>query len=156
MKKHLLLILLTVICYSGFAQSDTFSVYKKTTVMIPMRDGTKLFTVILSPVNAKHALPFLIQRTPYGADIPVKNDSSFSIVGTSLYSMGKGGYIFILQDMRGKFKSEGIFEMPGGQSGHPLSPFYRAGHEAWVRGEPTPFLPGKTEHTLTLTPQEKR
>jgi penicillin amidase len=42
--------------------------------------------------------------------------------------------------------------MPGGQSGHPLSPYFRAGHEAWARGEPTPFLPGKTEHTLTLTP----
>jgi penicillin amidase len=47
-------------------------------------------------------------------------------------------------------EDEGIFEMPGGQSGHPLSPFYRAGHEAWVHGEPTPFLPGKTEHTLVL------
>jgi penicillin amidase len=47
---------------------------------------------------------------------------------------------------------EGVFEMPGGQSGHPLSPFYRAGHEAWVRGEPTPFLPGTPEHTLTLSP----
>jgi penicillin amidase len=42
--------------------------------------------------------------------------------------------------------------MPGGQSGHPLSPFYRSGHEAWVHGEPTPFLPGKTEHTLVLKP----
>ena len=49
-------------------------------------------------------------------------------------------------------ESEGIFHMPGGQSGHPLSPFYRAGHEAWVRGEPSPFLPGKTEHTVTLRP----
>jgi penicillin amidase len=49
-------------------------------------------------------------------------------------------------------EDEGIFEMPGGQSGHPLSPFYRAGHEAWVHGDPTPFLPGKTEHTLTLNP----
>jgi penicillin G amidase len=48
-------------------------------------------------------------------------------------------------------ESEGIFHMPGGQSGHPLSPFYRAGHEAWVRGEATPFLPGATAHTLTLT-----
>jgi len=47
-------------------------------------------------------------------------------------------------------EAEGYFHMPGGQSGHPLSPFYRAGHEAWVRGEPTPFLPGKTAHTLTL------
>jgi penicillin amidase len=49
-------------------------------------------------------------------------------------------------------ENEGIFHMPGGQSGHPMSPFYRAGHEAWVRGEPTPFLPGKTAHTLTLQP----
>jgi len=49
-------------------------------------------------------------------------------------------------------ENEGIFEMPGGQSGHPLSPFYRAGHEAWVKGEATPFLPGPTAHTLTLTP----
>ena len=47
---------------------------------------------------------------------------------------------------------EGIFHMPGGQSAHPMSPFYRAGHQAWVRGEATPFLPGKTQHTLTLTP----
>ncbi|HEY6002262.1 MAG TPA: penicillin acylase family protein [Anaeromyxobacter sp.] len=47
---------------------------------------------------------------------------------------------------------EGIFHMPGGQSGHPLSPHYRAGHEAWVRGEPTPFLPGPTQHVLRLVP----
>jgi penicillin amidase len=49
-------------------------------------------------------------------------------------------------------EDEGIFEMPGGQSGHPLSPFYRAGHEAWVRGEPAPFLPGRAAHTLVLNP----
>jgi penicillin amidase len=49
-------------------------------------------------------------------------------------------------------ENEGILHMPGGQSGHPLSPFYRAGHDAWVKGEPTPLLPGKTLHTLTLTP----
>lgn len=49
-------------------------------------------------------------------------------------------------------EDEGIFEMPCGQSGHPMSRYYRAGHSAWERGEPTPFLPGKTEHTLTLEP----
>ena len=49
-------------------------------------------------------------------------------------------------------EAEGIFHMPGGQSGHPLSPFFRAGHAAWVRGDATPFLPGKTEHTVTLRP----
>jgi len=47
-------------------------------------------------------------------------------------------------------EAEGIFHMPGGQSGHPMSPAYRAGHDAWVRGEPTPFLPGPAVHTLTL------
>ncbi len=50
-------------------------------------------------------------------------------------------------------EEEGIFHMPGGQSGHPLSPFYRAGHAAWAKGEPTPFLPGPTQHTLTLRPE---
>ncbi len=46
----------------------------------------------------------------------------------------------------------GIFHMPGGQSGHPLSPFFLAGHEAWVHGEPTPFLPGHAVHHLVLEP----
>jgi len=49
-------------------------------------------------------------------------------------------------------ETEGIFHMPGGQSGHPLSPFYRAGHEAWVKGDATPFLPGTAIHTLILKP----
>jgi penicillin amidase len=47
---------------------------------------------------------------------------------------------------------EGIMHMPTGQSGHPLSPFYRNSHDAWARGEPTPFLPGPTRYTLTLAP----
>ena len=49
-------------------------------------------------------------------------------------------------------EAEGILHVPGGQSGHPLSPFYRAGHEAWVRGLPTPFLPGAPAHALVLSP----
>jgi penicillin amidase len=44
----------------------------------------------------------------------------------------------------------GIAHMPGGQSGHPLSPFWGAGHEDWVEGRPTPFLPGKARHAMTL------
>jgi penicillin G amidase len=47
---------------------------------------------------------------------------------------------------------DGIMHMPTGQSGHPLSPFYRNSHDAWARGEPTPFLPGPTRYTLTLAP----
>jgi penicillin amidase len=49
-------------------------------------------------------------------------------------------------------EDEGIMEMPTGQSGHPLSPFYRSSHEAWVNGQPSPFLPGRTEYRLTLEP----
>lgn len=49
-------------------------------------------------------------------------------------------------------EAEGLIHMPGGQSGHPLSPFWGAGHDAWVKGTPTPFLPGKTAYTLTLVP----
>ena len=50
-------------------------------------------------------------------------------------------------------EQDGIFEMPGGQSGHPLSPYFLAGHEAWVHGDVTPFLPGATVHRLELLPQ---
>ncbi|HUO79758.1 MAG TPA: penicillin acylase family protein [Steroidobacteraceae bacterium] len=50
-------------------------------------------------------------------------------------------------------EAEAYFEMPGGQSGHPLSPYYRAGHERWAHGEPAAgFLPGAALHTLTLSP----
>ncbi len=48
-------------------------------------------------------------------------------------------------------EESGYFDMPGGQSGHPLSPYYGSGHDHWVSGKPTPFLPGITEKTLLLT-----
>jgi penicillin amidase len=48
-------------------------------------------------------------------------------------------------------EQDGIFQMPGGQSGHPLSPYFLAGHAAWARGEPTAFLPGPAVHRLELT-----
>ncbi|MFL9582530.1 penicillin acylase family protein [Stenotrophomonas sp. AB1(2024)] len=50
-------------------------------------------------------------------------------------------------------EDQGIIHMPGGQSGHPLSPFWGAGHEDWVHGKPTPFLPGATQYTLQLEPR---
>ncbi|GAB3507575.1 penicillin acylase family protein [Pseudoxanthomonas daejeonensis] len=49
-------------------------------------------------------------------------------------------------------EADGIVHMPGGQSGHPLSPFWGAGHDDWVHGRATPFLPGTPRHTLTLAP----
>lgn len=49
-------------------------------------------------------------------------------------------------------EERGILVIPGGQSGHPMSPFYRADHAAWLAGEPLPFLPGETKHRLVLRP----
>ncbi|MEO7433747.1 MAG: penicillin acylase family protein [Dokdonella sp.] len=46
----------------------------------------------------------------------------------------------------------GYLMMSGGQSGHPLSPYYGSGHADWAEGKPTPFLPGPAQHTLMLTP----
>jgi penicillin amidase len=49
-------------------------------------------------------------------------------------------------------EEEGIAHMPGGQSGNPLSPFWGAGHDDWVQGRASPFLPGETRHTMSLNP----
>ena len=49
-------------------------------------------------------------------------------------------------------EADGIIHMPGGQSGHPMSPFWGAGHEDWVHGRATPFLPGEAKHSMTLVP----
>jgi penicillin amidase len=50
-------------------------------------------------------------------------------------------------------ESEGYLELPGGTSGHPLSPFYRSGFADWAAGRPAPFLPGPAAHKLSLVPQ---
>ena len=52
-------------------------------------------------------------------------------------------------------EANSVLHMPTGQSGHPLSPFYRRGHEDWVAGRPSPFLPGAAAHTLTLNPDSR-
>jgi len=49
-------------------------------------------------------------------------------------------------------EAEGYLQLPGGQSGHPLSPFYRSGFDDWAAGRPTPLLPGPARHLLTLAP----
>ncbi len=51
------------------------------------------------------------------------------------------------------FEALGYFHMPAGQSAHPLSPYFKAGHEDWVNGRASPFLPQKTNWTLKLYPQ---
>ncbi len=51
-------------------------------------------------------------------------------------------------------EKNGLMQMPTGQSGHPLSPFYREGHDDWVHGRPNPFQPGESRHTLLLLPAD--
>jgi len=96
------------------AQDVPIASYTKKTYMVPMRDGTHLFTVVLLPTNSTRPLPFLIQRTPYGADITLRNDSLYveSLPATSyIKPLLRDGYLLVFQDIRGKFKSEGTFEM---------------------------------------------
>ncbi|MGB3154305.1 MAG: hypothetical protein WBB06_06890, partial [Chitinophagaceae bacterium] len=65
MKKIFLFLFFSNLVYSNcFAQSDTIAFYKKSELMIPMRDGIKLHTVVFSPVDAKEKVPVLLQRTP--------------------------------------------------------------------------------------------
>ena len=80
--------------------------------MIPMRDGVKLFTVLLSPVDTKIPIPILMTRTPYGANIPIPDDTIVQISkNDTTESLFSGGYIFVFQDIRGKYKSEGTMQI---------------------------------------------
>jgi putative CocE/NonD family hydrolase len=91
---------------TGVAIPHVFHDYKRTDAMIPMRDGVKLHTVILNPADITAPLPFLIQRTPYGVD-GVNRTSFFSIRP----ELARDGYIYVAQDIRGRYKSEGEFIM---------------------------------------------
>ncbi len=91
---------------------DAITSYKKTSAMITMRDGVKLYTVILTPVSATGTFPILIQRTPYSASYPVPDDTVIAISpGFAFGDMAKEGYIFVFQDIRGKYKSEGTMQI---------------------------------------------
>jgi putative CocE/NonD family hydrolase len=113
MKKIFLFVLLiTSLFNSVCAQTDSITSYTKKSYMIPMRDGTKLFTVVITPVQNIKLYPILLQRSPYGADIPIPDDSNIPVGKMGNFEqMAKDGYILVFQDIRGKFKSEGTFEM---------------------------------------------
>jgi len=75
-------------------------------VMIPVRDGVHLQTVILTPTDKTGPLPILFRRTPYG--VP---DGPIVQMPTSLRELEQDGYIIVLQNLRGRFKSEGVFKL---------------------------------------------
>src|SRR6266536_2249449 len=82
--------------------NDSFD-YERRDVMIPMRDGVKLHTVILLPKGAKNA-PILLTRTPYNATELTGHDNATDVIV-------EGGYIRVVQDVRGKYGSEGDYVM---------------------------------------------
>ncbi len=95
--------------------TDSFN-YVRREAMIPMRDGVKLYTVILAPNGAKNA-PILLTRTPYSAN-QLTSHAASAHLGQILYGYDnatdvivEGGYIRVVQDIRGKYGSEGDYIM---------------------------------------------
>ena len=97
--------LLLTFAVPAFAQLKPTD-YTRTEAMIPMRDGVKLYTQIDAPAKVNERLPILFLRTPYGLG-DIKPDQ----IATLLTELSEGGYIFVRQDIRGRFKSEGQFVM---------------------------------------------
>ncbi len=87
---------------------DLPKLFEKKEVMIPMRDGVKLHTEIYTPREAHEALPMLMERTPYGVSGGPAGYSGLLFAAQDLYA---DGYIFVYQDIRGRYGSGGQFEM---------------------------------------------
>src|SRR5438105_1894923 len=86
---------------------DVKAHYVKREVYIPMRDGVKLFTIVYSPKETTARYPILMTRTAYGIG-PYGAENYRTVLGPN-NDFAKEGYIFVYQDTRGKFKSEGEF-----------------------------------------------
>jgi len=79
--------------------------------MVPMRDGVKLFTLILVPKGAEDRLPILLERTPYDASRAVGGRATTSLAVLRGTRWLGGGLIHVVQDLRGRFRSEGDYAM---------------------------------------------
>ncbi|WP_143307974.1 CocE/NonD family hydrolase [Chitinophaga vietnamensis] len=108
MKKYYALFTLIIIVLLSVLAKAQVTDYKKATIKIPMRDGVHLFTIIRTPANETKPLPILIIRTPYGAD---NLDDRKFIEWDYVAKMAAEGYIFVIQDIRGKYKSEGTMQI---------------------------------------------
>jgi hypothetical protein len=107
---------------------DSVPAFEQTEVMIPMRDGVRLHTLVFVPKEATEPLPLLLTRTPYGIDGSLKR------IARSYAELARNGYVFLFQDIRGRFGSEGRFLM-----NRPLQRIYRsAAHPSHVT---LPVLP---------------
>jgi uncharacterized protein len=93
----------------GQASTDPALVFDKIEAMVPMRDGVRLHTEVYVPKAARERLPILLSRTPYGLDHDAKGFAP-ALAG-AFAELARDGYIFVLQDIRGRSKSEGRFVM---------------------------------------------
>jgi len=85
-----------------------YQVLLEKSVMIPMRDGTKLSTDIYRPEGEKGKLPVIVIRTPYNKRT-WRNNQSKPANGSEAFKFAEQGYVVLVQDMRGKFESEGEY-----------------------------------------------
>ena len=115
MNKHLFLALsLLLIAFSSYAQSNTPDAayikenYQKYEYQVPMRDGKKLFTSVYVPKDQSKKYPIMMDRTPYSV-APYGVDAYKGSLGPSSLFL-HDVYIFVYQDVRGRWMSEGIFE----------------------------------------------
>ena len=83
--------------------------YTKAEHRVPMRDGVKLFTIVYSPKDASQTYPILLTRSPYSI-APYAPDEFPDRLGPS-EAFDRDGYIFVYQDVRGRYESEGEFEL---------------------------------------------
>ncbi len=84
---------------------DSLPPFVQTEVMIPMRDGVRLHTLVFAPQGATEPLPFLLTRTPYGIS------ESSNYLRLRYAELARDGYVFVFQDIRGRYGSEGEFLM---------------------------------------------
>jgi len=88
------------------ARQEAGPAFDMTNAMIPMRDGVRLNTNIFVPKNAAKPLPIILERTPYNAP-----ESARGWAQGRYAALAADGYIFVFQDIRGRYKSEGQFVM---------------------------------------------
>src|SRR5580704_11726532 len=102
----------------GTTRQELPALFEKKEVMIAMRDGVKLHTEIYTPKNAKEALPIFLERTPYGISA---DDKGYSPKLYRYSHMFADDYVFVFQDIRGRYGSEGQFVMnrPVHDAGNP-------------------------------------
>lgn len=106
--KHFLTFLLISVTYFQTTAQIANNGFTKIERMIPMRDGTKLFTAIYYPNNTATKFPFLMVRTPYSCK-PYGDEIVRRLLGPSKL-FRNDEYIYVFQDVRGRFMSEGKFE----------------------------------------------